>query len=81
MTASLRMASGRPVLGRRLVQDVRFGNYVVAMYAMAMRRGIATRTFIKDTVTPEMLLSSLETLVGDLSYGECLALGVKGLRC
>ena len=41
--------------------------------AMAMRRGIATRTFIKDTVTPEMLLS--KTLVGDLSYGECLAPG------
>ena len=42
---------------------------------MAMRRGAATRTFIKDTVTPEMLLSSLKTLVGDLSYGECLAPG------
>ena len=47
----------------------------VAMYTMAMRRGIATRTFIKDTATPGMLLSSLKTLVGDSSHGEGLAPG------
>ena len=39
------------------------------MYAMAMHKGIATRTLIKDTVTPGLLQSLLKTLVGDVSYG------------
>ena len=52
-----------------------FGYYVVVMYAMAMHKGIVTGTFNKDTVTPEFLQSMLKPLVGDLSYGECLAPG------
>ena len=56
----------------QLVQDVRFGTYVVVMYAMAMHKGIATRTLIKDTVTPALPQSLLKTLVGHLSYGVSL---------
>ena len=53
MTASLRMASGRPVPGRRLMQDVRFGNYVVVMYAMAMHRGSPPEHSSRIRLLPE----------------------------
>jgi len=52
-----------------------FGYDAVVMYAMAMHKGITAGTFTKDTVTSALLESTLKTLVGDESYGECLSPG------
>ena len=74
VTASLRMASGRPVPGRRLVLAYASGT---TSWSCTRRlcTGVATRTLIKDSVTPAMLLSSLKALVGGSPHGEGLAPG------
>jgi len=52
-----------------------FGYDSVVMYAIAMHKGISAGAFTKNTVTSALLQSMLKTMVGDASYGGCLAPG------
>ncbi|CAK0816913.1 unnamed protein product [Prorocentrum cordatum] len=48
----------------------------IVMYSAAMHKGIVEGVFTKESVTGPLLEQMLKSLVGDITYGECLSNGL-----
>jgi len=53
-----------------------FGYDSIVMFSAAMHKGITNGKFTRETVTSSLLEETLQEMVGDTSYGECLAGGL-----